>query len=177
MSRSTKSAAESAEKSAIIFGLTPSGKADSKLSQLPRPALVLDTNVVLDWLLFGDPSVAPLAVAINQRQVRWIATVAMRDELAEVLWRGLAAQRDADAAALLAAWDARAEMLAEPARLPASVPLCCSDPDDQKFLNLAHAAGAAWLLSRDRAVLRLARRAARFGIDISVPERWTHGAQ
>ena len=146
------------------------------MSQLPRPALVLDTNVVLDWLLFDDPSAVPLATAIVERQVRWVATVAMRDEFAEVLRRGLAAQRNADPATLLAAWDAHVEMLAEPARLPASVPLDCSDPDDQKFLDLAHAAGAAWLLSRDRAVLRLARRAARFGIGICVSERWVLGA-
>ena len=146
------------------------------MSQLPRPALVLDTNVVLDWLLFDDPSAAPLAAAIVQRQVRWVATVAMRDEFAEVLLRGLAAQRNADPATLLAAWDAHAEMVAEPARLPASVSLNCSDPDDQKFLDLAHAAGATWLLSRDRAVLRLARRAARFGIGTCVPERWALGA-
>jgi predicted nucleic acid-binding protein len=137
---------------------------------------VLDTNVVLDWLLFDDRSAVPLAAAIVQQQLRWVATPAMRDEFAEVLRRGLAAQRNADPAALLAAWDAHAEMRAAPARLPASVPLCCSDPDDQKFLDLAHAAGATWLLSRDRAVLRLARRAARWGIDISVPERWALGA-
>ena len=146
------------------------------MSQLPRPALVLDTNVVLDWLLFDDPSAAPLAAAIVLRQVRWVATVAMRDEFAEVLRRGLAAQRNADPATLLADWGAHAGILAEPARLPASVPLHCSDPDDQKFLDLAHAAGATWLLSRDRAVLRLARRAARFGIGIGVPERWVLGA-
>ena len=128
--------------------------------------------MVLDWLLFDDPSAAPLAAAIVQRQVRWVATAAMRDEFAEVLRRGLAEERNADPAALLAAWDVHAEMRAEPAQLPASVPLNCSDTDDQKFLDLAHAAGAAWLLSRDRAVLRLARRAAQFGLGICVPERW-----
>jgi predicted nucleic acid-binding protein len=146
------------------------------LSELPRPALVLDTNVALDWLLFDDPSAAPLAAVIVQRQVRWVATLAMRNEFAEVLRRGLAARCNANPATLLAAWDAHAQILAEPARPPASVALHCSDPDDQKFLDLAHAAGAAWLLSRDRAVLRLARRAARFGIGICVPERWTLGA-
>ena len=133
---------------------------------------MLDTNVVLDWLLFGDPSAAPIAAAIANRQVRWIATAAMRDELAEVLRRGLAAGRGADPAAVLAGWDAHAQMLPEPARLPAAVPMHCSDPDDQKFLALAHAAGACWLLSRDRAVLRLARRAAAAGFTICVPERW-----
>jgi predicted nucleic acid-binding protein len=142
------------------------------LSQLPRPAIVLDTNVVLDWLLFEDPSSAPLAAAILRRQVRWIATAAMRDELADVLRRGLAAKRNADPAAVLAGWDLQSEVLAEPAPLARGLTLRCSDPDDQKFLDLARAANARWLLSRDRAVLRLARRAAAVGLSITIPERW-----
>jgi len=55
-------------------------------------------------------------------------------------------------------------------------PVCerlrCSDSDDQKFIDLAVASGAAWLISRDRAVLRLARRASAFGLAIVTPERW-----
>jgi predicted nucleic acid-binding protein len=143
----------------------------------PGPALiVLDTNVVLDWLLFNDPSSTPFAAAIARGEVRWVASPAMRGELVEVLRRGLAAARHAGPARLLATWDDHATLLAEPPRLPGTVPLNCSDPDDQKFLDLAHAAGARWLLSRDRAVLRLARRAAAFGIDITVPERWSLAA-
>ena len=134
---------------------------------------MLDTNVVLDWLLFDNPSAALLAAAIAQRQVRWIATAAMRGELSEVLRRGLAGQRNADPTLVLAGWDAHAEMIDEPPRLPVAVALPCSDPDDQKFLDLAHWAGARWLLSRDRAVLRLRRRAATFGIAIAEPERWS----
>ncbi len=45
------------------------------------------------------------------------------------------------------------------------------------FLDLAHAAGARWLLSRDRAVLRLARRAAALGLVIAKPEDWPDRAQ
>ncbi len=134
---------------------------------------MLDTNVVLDWLVFCNPSSAPLAVAIVNKQVRWIATAAMRDELAEVLRRGLAAARSVDAAAVLATWDAYAEPYTEPAHSPAHAALRCSDPDDQKFLDLALAAGARWLLSRDRAVLRLARRAVALGTTITVPEAWS----
>jgi predicted nucleic acid-binding protein len=143
------------------------------LSQLPRLALVLDTNVVLDWLLFGDPSATPISAAIESQQVRWIATAAMREELAEVLRRGLAASRGVDPRAVLRAWDEHADLIPEPPRQPAALALRCTDPDDQKFLDLARAERALWLLSRDRAVLRLARRAAALGIRISVPERWS----
>ena len=143
------------------------------MSQPPRAAIVLDTNVVLDWLLFADPSAAPLAAAVGRQQVRWIATPAMRDELADVLLRGLAARYHADPQELLAGWDTRVETLAEPGRLPANAALRCTDPDDQKFIDLAISAGAQWLLSRDRAVLRLARRAANLQLAITVPERWS----
>lgn len=137
-----------------------------------RP-IVLDTNVVLDWLLFHDPSSAHLSGAIARRELRWVASLAMRDELAAVLRRGLAHAHHADADTVLAAWDAHVTWVAEPPALPAAMGLQCSDRDDQKFLELAHAEGARWLLSRDRAVLKLARRAQRFGILISVPERWS----
>ena len=53
-------------------------------------------------------------------------------------------------------------------RLP-SLPKC-KDRDDQKFLELAHAAQADWLVSKDRAVLKLAKRIARdFGFQIAQP--------
>jgi predicted nucleic acid-binding protein len=49
----------------------------------------------------------------------------------------------------------------------------CADPDDQKFLELALATGAQCLLSKDKAVLQLARRTAREGwFLILCPSAW-----
>ena len=137
------------------------------------PTIVVDTNVILDWLVFKDPSSLALANAISQRQVCWVATAAMRGELAEVLQRGLAAARGADAVAVLMTWDACVDLCAEPPVQPAATALRCTDPDDQKFLDLALTTQARWLLSRDRALLRVARRAALRGTRISVPQAWT----
>jgi predicted nucleic acid-binding protein len=47
----------------------------------------------------------------------------------------------------------------ERAMLPA-----CHDPDDQKFMEAALAAGAHFLVTKDRALLELARRTLRFSI-------------
>ncbi|MFT7776961.1 putative toxin-antitoxin system toxin component, PIN family [Roseateles sp.] len=51
--------------------------------------------------------------------------------------------------------------------------LVCRDPDDQKFIDLALAARARWLISRDKAVLALAKRARLRGLAILTPERWS----
>ena len=136
------------------------------------PAIVIDTNVVLDWLLFDDPSVQALAAAVVARQVDWIATAEMRDELAHVLHRGLAALHSVEAAWVLAAFDARVRQVPCPQPLPHAPGWLCSDPDDQKFVDLARSAGAHWLLSRDRAVLKLARRARQAGWQIGLPAAW-----
>jgi predicted nucleic acid-binding protein len=152
-----------AGKPAIILRANPTRK-----TLASEHLIVLDTNVVLDWLLFRDPSAAAWSAAVEAGTVRWLATPAMRDELAHVLHRGLAAARAADTGALLARWDALATTQPEP------VPhrLTCGDADDQKFIDLAFAAGARWLVSRDRALLRLARPAAVSGLTIVTPQRW-----
>jgi predicted nucleic acid-binding protein len=49
--------------------------------------------------------------------------------------------------------------------LPPGFPRC-RDPDDDHFLALAHHAAADALVSKDRAVLKLRRRARKFGVRI-----------
>ena len=53
----------------------------------------------------------------------------------------------------------------------------CSDPDDQKFLELAAATRAQLLVSKDRALLKLRRRCAPFFQIVTPAEavRWLHG--
>ena len=122
-------------------------------------ALVLDTNVVLDLLVFRDPKAIPIERALASGEVRWIATAAMRDELARVLTypqlvaRLVTAGKTADA--VLAAFDARAQLVENAQRAPVT----CADPDDQAFIDLALRHRAV-LLSKDSAVLSLARRLA-----------------
>jgi predicted nucleic acid-binding protein len=50
----------------------------------------------------------------------------------------------------------------------------CGDPDDQKFLELALASGARWLLSKDNELLRLDRRTSHTGLfSIRLPQLWS----
>ncbi len=127
---------------------------------------VLDTNVWLDLALFEDPSAAMLRAALEGNQLRIIATLRMRHELADVLARpAVRAQADLARARrgldvrqpdqALELFDAHARLVVEESRCG----LICADPDDQCFIDLAIGQRAQWLLSKDRALLRLARRA------------------
>ena len=69
-----------------------------------RPLVVLDTNVVLDWLVFRHAPSAPLHRAIEAGELRWIATAPMRAEWDHVLARGLFDAWKVEAAAIAAAW-------------------------------------------------------------------------
>ena len=126
--------------------------------RVPKAALVvLDTNIVLDLLLFQDPATLPLRAALDAHGLQWIATVPMRDELARVLTypyivKSLA-HHQRSAADVLAGFDARAQLTAVASRTSA----VCKDPDDQKFIDLA-VAHRARLLSKDKAVLCMKKR-------------------
>ena len=136
------------------------------------PLVVLDTNVVLDWLYFRDPRCAALADAVATRRVQWIASAPMRAEIEHVLERGGLGTRWPDGpASVRDGWQRFATMLEE-TPLAAPPTMRCTDEDDQKFIDLALAARAVALLSADRAVLRLARRARAWGVAITTVSAW-----
>jgi len=146
---------------------------DSALADPPiAPAVVIDTNAVLDWLLFGHPSCAGWTERFASGRVRWLASTAMRDELAHVLARGVASRPAPDLVALWAAWERWAVPTEVVALAGAATRLRCTDADDQKFIDLALGHGARWLMSRDRAVLKLARRAQPLGLAVMTPDAW-----
>lgn len=133
--------------------------------------MVLDTNTVLDWLVFEDAGMAAVAAAVEEGALAWLATAQMRDELARTLNYRTLARWQPDSERTLSTFDKHARLLPEPAAAPQH--LRCSDPDDQVFLDLALAHGARWLLTHDRALLRLARRVRPLGLLIVPPRRWS----
>jgi putative PIN family toxin of toxin-antitoxin system len=131
--------------------------------------LVLDTNIALDLFVYLDPASAPLLAALAAPATRWLATPAMREELARVLAypqivKRLSA-RALPAADVLAAFDRHTHMA--PAA-PKAV-FVCKDGDDQKFIDLA-VAYRATLVSKDDQVLRMARRLAT--LVVAVCRQW-----
>jgi putative PIN family toxin of toxin-antitoxin system len=156
------------------------------MSESPRgkPRVVLDTNVWLDWLVFDDPGIVPIRNAVGTGRVELYLDAVCEAELVEVLARGFA-KRTLDEAA-------QAQCIAQCRRLAkridttngvpafagttvsawagarAALPVC-KDPDDQKFLEAALAAGAQFLVTKDRALLELAKRRSRLPFRILAP--------
>jgi predicted nucleic acid-binding protein len=136
----------------------------------PPEIIVIDTQVVMDWLVFRNAKIAPFIEALESGRLRWIGRPRMREELLHVLGRGVAARYEPDLARVEQGFMLHCNMIdVEPA--PA-VRLVCRDPDDQMFIDLALAEKARWLISRDRAVLALAKRARAQGLHILGPEAW-----
>ena len=134
------------------------------------PCVVLDTNTVLDWLVFNDPGTARLSAAVESGAIMWLACPAMREELARTLGYAKLAKWTPNSERVLAAFDRWAVMF--PAPPPCPLNLRCADADDQVFIDLAVSARAQWLVTHDRAVLRLAKRMRAFGVNVVKPKEW-----
>ena len=129
------------------------------------PRVVLDTNVILDLWHFDDLDAHPLRAMLDAGALRVVTSDAVDAELADVLSRTqFCASRDA----VLARWRAVATTI----RVTDAAPWACRDPDDQKLLDLAVCARAAALITKDKALLSLARRAAAAGLQIVSPRRF-----
>ena len=125
--------------------------------------LVLDTNIVLDLLVFADPQAQLVSEGLLAGSLRWLATSAMREELARVLAYPKLARRvthhRGGPDAVLADFDRHANLV----EVAPKAPVTCGDPDDQKFIDLA-VAHRCTLLSKDYEVLRLRKRLAQLQV-------------
>jgi predicted nucleic acid-binding protein len=124
---------------------------------------VLDTNIVLDLWVFDEPKAAALRTSVETGASGWLATAAMREELARVLAYPQIAKRltarALPADTVLAHFDRHAQLQPDAPKAP----YACKDADDQKFIDLAVAHTAA-LHSKDAQVLCMKKRLERCGV-------------
>jgi predicted nucleic acid-binding protein len=133
---------------------------------------VLDSNTVFDWLLFRHPDGLAIGAAVAAGRLRWLATAAMRDELMHVLARGGFERWQPDPVAIVADWARHCVEMPTPSLADPTARFRCTDADDQKFIDLALSTQARWLLTRDRAVLKLAKRLREVGTEVLTPAAW-----
>ncbi|MBI2727915.1 MAG: putative toxin-antitoxin system toxin component, PIN family [Polaromonas sp.] len=130
---------------------------------MTRELIVIDTNIVLDVVVFGDAAALPLKQALECGKLDWLATPPMRDELERVLAYAQIVPRLAfyklKVEDVLAAFDKHARIV----EVAAKAPVTCSDADDQGFIDLA-VAHKAMLLSKDKAVTSMTKRLLAYGV-------------
>jgi len=139
---------------------------------VPPKRIVIDTNVCLDLFVFHDPRWAALLSAIESGAVEAITRADCRDEYNIVLHYAHLPLDESTRPQAAARFDALIKVVAPPesgVRLPV-----CTDKDDQKFLELARDAQAHTLITKDKALLKLAKRLAREGMfRVITPEKWS----
>lgn len=154
---------------------TPQNGGDSSDN---RPRLVLDTNTVLALWMFRDPKLDALRVWIEAGNCRLYSRADALEELRRVLAYRQFGLDEVSQQAIIASyrllvltpWDRPTDRSTTVAQvlLPR-----CRDADDQKYLEIAVQLGAAHLLTRDKALLKLARhRTIRDRLTILTPERF-----
>lgn len=115
--------------------------------------VVLDIHIVLDFWHFNDGRTERLRRQVEDGTLQVLTSQALDEELRDVMSRNsFIASRDQ----VLQQWQARTIAV----EVHQSAAWRCRDPDDQKLLDLAVSAKANALITRDKALLVLARRAA-----------------
>jgi putative PIN family toxin of toxin-antitoxin system len=130
-----------------------------------KPRLVLDTNVILDLLVFKDSSAEPIRLLLDAKLVDAVRSEASILELIDVIQRPAFKLTREEQEIILQAWESSTRPLENEAIEPA--PFTCRDLDDQVFLDMAYSIRPALLLSKDLRVLELQTIAKRHGIEIS----------
>ncbi|MEB0134853.1 putative toxin-antitoxin system toxin component, PIN family [Actimicrobium sp. CCC2.4] len=136
--------------------------------------IVIDTNVCLDLFVFRDPRWDSLVTALRDGTVEAVTRADCRMEWLIVLGYAQLKLDDTERQRSMAEFDAAIRCLPDIATDTATVRLpVCKDRDDQKFLELARDAKASVLITKDKALLKLASKTRRSGLFLILkPESW-----
>ena len=141
----------------------PLEKGGVKGQRTDRLKIVLDTNIILDVFVFNDSAAEPIRQGLATDSLNWLATQAMRDELARVLAYPKIVQRlnfyGLTLDTVMKTFDHHTSVV----DVAPKASLTCKDADDQKFIDLA-VAHRALLISKDQHVLSMRKRLLAHGI-------------
>ena len=133
-------------------------------AQVPR--VVLDTNVWLDCLMFEDPRLQTWVAALAEGRCQALICERTREEWLRMVAHARFQPRSRSREAQIEVFHSWTELCPDP-------PPCGlrpRDPDDQVFVDLAVHERASHLLTRDKALLKLRRKALAHQLTISLPE-------
>lgn len=122
------------------------------------PRVVLDTNIIMDMFHFNDEGTREIYALLLSKRISAITKAECLDELNRVVTYPAFNLTPIEQSDLLRRYGEVVTVYhAHPAHELSPLPRC-KDPDDQKFLELAAAIHADILITRDKALLAIARR-------------------
>jgi len=130
-----------------------------------KPVVVLDTNILLDVLVFDDSRAHPLRAALIAGSLDAVATDKTLAEFLDVIGReqfSLSQERQQE---IMFQWRSWSRLIND--QVLEAAPWKCKDRDDQVFINLAYTLKPAILISKDKMVLKIAKRAQKDGVVIT----------
>jgi predicted nucleic acid-binding protein len=137
---------------------------------MTSPILVLDTNICLDLFVFHDPRWSVILTGLQNGRLKAVTNQGCRNEWLAVLQYKHLPVTDANRAGMIDAFDRLISWSDHPLSPNIKLPLC-NDPDDQQFMELARDSGATHLLTKDKALLKCAKKIRRLGLfQIMLPE-------
>jgi len=131
--------------------------------QPTRPVLVLDTNVCLDLFVFHDPRWSALLDGLQRGALSAVTGSSCRDEWLAVLHYSHLPVTELNRQAIMDAFD-QLITWSNPELSPNIKLPVCSDPDDQKFMELARDSKATHLITKDKALLKCAKKVGQAGL-------------
>jgi putative PIN family toxin of toxin-antitoxin system len=137
----------------------------------PPIQVVIDTNVCLDLFVFNDPRWTKLLNGLKNGGIKAFTREDCRQEWLAVLHYPHLPITDGNRGNFIIAFDELISCVSPPLKnflLPR-----CSDKDDQKFLEIASDAIVDTLITKDKALLKLARKTRQAGyFTITTPEQF-----
>jgi putative PIN family toxin of toxin-antitoxin system len=133
--------------------------------------IILDTNVCLDLFVFCDPRWSQINTGLKDQTLQAVTRADCRDEWLAVLHYPHLPITEDTRAAIVTTFDEFIHVVNFPAK-NTKLPVC-TDKDDQKFLEIARDAEAQVLVTKDKALLKLARKTQQLNLFIiETPEKF-----
>ncbi|MBY0574514.1 MAG: putative toxin-antitoxin system toxin component, PIN family [Undibacterium sp.] len=128
----------------------------SSIAAQKKIKIVLDTNVCLDLFVFRDPRWTVIAQGLHEKTLIASTRSDCRDEWLAVLHYPHLPINEQTRDSIVSSFDENISVDHFPEK-PIKLPNC-SDKDDQKFLEFSRDAEVDYLITKDKALLKLAKK-------------------
>jgi len=121
------------------------------------PSIILDTNVCLDLFVFHDKHCDELFKIIKKGIVQVVTREDCKSEWLRVLTYPSLSLSESLREKCISEYNEMVSCCEFPQKNYSILPVC-TDEDDQKFLELAYDSNAKFLLTKDKALLKLSKK-------------------